>query len=41
MIIELTFRFKDKDKVYYTKFWSLDKSMIYDKNGGTLVVNKL
>ncbi len=33
MIIELTFRFKDKDKVYYTKFWSLDKSMIYDKNG--------
>ena len=33
MIIELTFRFKDKDKVYYTKFWSLDKSTIYDKNG--------
>ena len=35
MIIDLTFRFKDKDKdkVYYTKFWSLDKSIIYDKNG--------
>lgn len=34
MIIELTFKFKKNDKEFYTKFWSLDKSMIYKNSIG-------